>query len=563
MTTPSTDLTLMEIRDLQVSFPGRDNEEVRAVDGISFSVRPGEVLAIVGESGSGKSVTAHSILGLNPPRTSVKGSIRLMRRESRQAEELVGRSDKSLRMIRGTEVAMIFQEPATALNPVYTVGRQLTEALCAHDRVDKKVSKKRVIEVLGKVGIPNPEERLNFYPHQFSGGQRQRIVIAMALIQDPDLIIADEPTTALDVTVQAEILDLLRVRQAEAGTSIMLITHNMGVVADLADRVIVMYQGRIVETGMVEEVFAAPKHEYTRKLLSAVPRIGVQERREPVTVDTAVVEASDVVIEYPARFGRTPFRAVDSVSFRVAPGEVLGLVGESGSGKTTLGRAVAGLHTITSGRLVALGQETKGMSKSAWRASRKEVGFVFQDPATSFNPRVRLFDCLAEPYIINDADERSNLHRAVHELLDRVHLPRSFAQRFPHELSGGQRQRVGIARAIALRPKLLIADEPTSALDVSVQAQILDLFTELQMDLNYACLFITHDLAVVDRLAHRVAVMRRGQLVELGDTREVLVRPRHEYTRQLIQSLPVPDPAVQRQRAGRRRPNDLADGAEE
>ncbi|GAB3918170.1 ABC transporter ATP-binding protein [Microlunatus endophyticus] len=544
---------LLEVRDLRVTFREGTDQQVEAVDGISFEVHPGEVLAIVGESGSGKSITAHSVLGLLPPLATVAGSIRLRRRTSGRPEELIGLSSGAMRRIRGAEVAMIFQEPSTALNPVYTIGWQIKEALRAHSRVSGRTARDMVVEILRRVGIPEPEKRVGYYPHQFSGGQRQRIVIAMALIQNPDLIIADEPTTALDVTVQAEILDLLRAHRDEAGTAIVLITHNMGVVADLADRMVVMYQGCVVETGPVSEVFEQPQHPYTRNLLAAVPRVGVQSAREPVAApDRIAVEGRDVVIEYPAGFRRASFRAVNSVSFRIAAGEVLGLVGESGSGKTSLGRAVAGLNPISSGSLVALGQELKGISRGKLRSSRKDVGFVFQDPATSFNPRIRLFDCLAEPFIVNNSTERPQLRQAVNELFDLVHLPRSFAERFPHELSGGQRQRVGIARAIALRPSLIIADEPTSALDVSVQAQILTLFTELQDELNYACLFITHDLAVVDMLAHRTAVMRRGEIVEQGATREVLLHPQHEYTQQLIGSLPVPDPAVQRDRSSRR-----------
>jgi len=378
----------------------------------------------------------------------------------------------------------------------------------------------------------------------------------MALALEPRLIIADEPTTALDVTVQAEILDLLRRCRDEFGAAILLVTHNMGVVADLADRVAVMYEGRLVEQGATTELFAAPQHEYTRRLLDAVPRIGARtaaERRpEPPEETPLAVAARELVIEYPGRLTRPAFRAVDGVDLRIRRGEVVGLVGESGSGKTTNGRAIAGLTPVTSGSLEVLGTELAGVREKALRALRARIGFVFQDPATSFNPLLTIAQCVAEPLVVHGrAGDAQEARRRVDELLEAVQLPRAFGDRFPHELSGGQRQRASLARALALGPELLIADEPTSALDVSVQARVLELFSELQRELGFACLFISHDLAVVDLLADRIAVLYRGELVEEGRSEEVLGSPAHPYTQRLLASLPVPDPAEQAERRAR------------
>lgn len=537
----STDSVAVEIDELNVSF-ATDGGDVHAVRGVTLDVRRAEVLAIVGESGSGKTVTARTILGLLPESAHIGGTVVL------DGTDVVGLGKKELREVRGTKAAMIFQEPSTALNPVYTVGWQLAEGLRAHGKYSKAEAKARAIEMLRRVGIPEPDRRVDDYPHQFSGGQKQRIVIAMALALEPTVIVADEPTTALDVTVQAEILELLRRLRDEDGTAIVLITHNMGVVADLADRVAVMYNGEIVETATATDLFAAPQHEYTRKLLAAVPRLEITDRRlaPAETAVAPVVEAKDLVIEYAGRFGRTAFRAVDRVSFSIAPGEVLGLVGESGSGKTTIGRAIAGLTPVAGGSLRVLGAEMLGVKEREFRKRRSELGFVFQDPATSFNPLLTIAENVAEPLIVhggmrNAADARPK----VDELLEAVQLPKAFGDRFPHELSGGQRQRASLARAIALDPKLLIADEPTSALDVSVQARVLELFGELQERFGFATLFITHDLAVVDMLAHRVVVLHKGTVAESGPTAQVLGQPEHPYTRRLIASLPVPDPAEQ------------------
>ena len=535
------------ITDLTVTF-ATDGGDVRAVDGVTLAVNAGEVLAIVGESGSGKTVTAKTILGLLPETATASGVVLLGK------DNIVTVSRARLRELRGTSAAMVFQEPSTALNPVYTVGWQIAEGLRAHGTFSRAEAKAKAIEILEKVGIPEPQERVNYYPHQFSGGQKQRVVIAMALVLDPELIVADEPTTALDVTVQAEILDLLRRCRDEFDTAIVLITHNMGVVADLADRVAVMYQGKVVEQADATTLFGNPQHEYTKKLLAAVPYLGsgtVQTRerameRALAASESPLVVAKDLRIEFPGRLGRPGFRAVNGVSFQIEAREVLGLVGESGSGKTTIGRAIGGLTRVTGGSLRVLGQEMLGVRERQFRPLRSDIGFVFQDPATSFNPLLTIAECVAEPLIVHRrAPDARSARSRVDELLEAVQLPRAFGDRFPHELSGGQRQRASLARALALQPKLLIADEPTSALDVSVQARVLELFAELQKEFGFAALFISHDLAVVDILADRIAVLYRGELVEEGTGAEVLGAPKHPYTRRLLASLPVPNPAEQ------------------
>ncbi|MGZ4642955.1 MAG: ABC transporter ATP-binding protein [Blastococcus sp.] len=548
---------VVEIENLAVSF-ATDAGDVPAVKDVSLSVQAGEVLAIVGESGSGKTVTARSILGLLPETATTRGAILLTNKDGSRVHDVVSLSGAQLRGVRGQDAAMVFQEPSTSLNPVYPVGWQIAEGLRAHGSYSRAEAKAKAIDVLRRVGIPDPEKRVNHYPHQFSGGQKQRIVIAQALVLDPGVIIADEPTTALDVTVQAEILDLLRRCRDEFGTAIVLITHNMGVVADLADQVAVMYEGRIVEQADVRTLFAAPRDPYTKQLLASVPRIGqglarTQERAAARPADWAksapVVEARDLTIVYPGRFRQPDFTAVDGVSFAIRPGEVLGLVGESGSGKTTIGRAIAGLTKVTGGSLTVLGTEMNGVRERAFRPVRERIGFVFQDPASSFNPLLTIAACVAEPLIVHGrAGSVQDARGKVNELLEAVQLPRAFGDRFPHELSGGQRQRASLARALSLGPELLIADEPTSALDVSVQAKVLELFDEIQREFGFAALFISHDLAVVDLLADRIAVLYRGKLVEEGTGDQVLGAPQHPYTQRLLASLPVPDPDEQARR---------------
>ncbi|MGZ4670636.1 MAG: dipeptide ABC transporter ATP-binding protein [Blastococcus sp.] len=548
---------VVEIENLAVSF-ATDAGDVPAVKDVSLSVQAGEVLAIVGESGSGKTVTARSILGLLPETATTRGAILLTNKDGSRVHDVVSLSGAQLRGVRGQDAAMVFQEPSTSLNPVYPVGWQIAEGLRAHGSYSRAEAKAKAIDVLRRVGIPDPEKRVNHYPHQFSGGQKQRIVIAQALVLDPGVIIADEPTTALDVTVQAEILDLLRRCRDEFGTAIVLITHNMGVVADLADQVAVMYEGRIVEQADVRTLFAAPHDPYTKQLLASVPRIGqglarTQERAAARPADWAksapVVEARDLTIVYPGRFRQPDFTAVDGVSFAIRPGEVLGLVGESGSGKTTIGRAIAGLTKVTGGSLTVLGTEMNGVRERAFRPVRERIGFVFQDPASSFNPLLTIAACVAEPLIVHGrAGSVQDARGKVNELLEAVQLPRAFGDRFPHELSGGQRQRASLARALSLGPELLIADEPTSALDVSVQAKVLELFDEIQREFGFAALFISHDLAVVDLLVDRIAVLYRGKLVEEGTGEQVLGAPQHPYTQRLLASLPVPDPDEQARR---------------
>ncbi|MEO8908429.1 MAG: ABC transporter ATP-binding protein, partial [Microbacteriaceae bacterium] len=542
---------VVDITNLRVTF-ATDAGAVSAVSGVTLSVAPGEVLAIVGESGSGKTVTAKTILGLLPETATASGVVILRGRDGGAGVDTISVGKKGLRAVRGTDVAMVFQEPSMALNPVFTVGWQIAEGLRAHGKLSKSAAKARAIEILGRVGIPDPQTRVNYYPHQFSGGQKQRIVIAMALVLNPGLIVADEPTTALDVTVQAEILDLLRRCRDEFGAAIVLITHNMGVVADLADRVAVMYEGKVIEEADAHTLFATPREDYTKRLLAAVPYVGqgrskTRERAANRAVDWAgqapVVAARDLRIQYPGRLGRPGFVAVDGVSFDIRPGEVLGLVGESGSGKTTIGRAIGGLTRVTGGSLSVLDNEMNGISERRFKKSRRQIGFVFQDPASSFNPLLTIADCVAEPLVVHGRARTPAAARArVNELLEAVQLPRTYGDRFPHELSGGQRQRASLARALALEPSLLIADEPTSALDVSVQAVVLELFAELQREFGFACLFISHDLAVVDMLADRIAVLHLGRLVEEGTGEQVLGDPQDPYTQRLLASLPVPDP---------------------
>jgi peptide/nickel transport system ATP-binding protein len=563
-----TKAPILEVSQLGVDFFVEGEWFPAAID-MSYEVRPGEVLAIVGESGSGKTQSSMSLIGLLPPNGRASGSARL------DGRELIGLTHKQLSSVRGKDVAVIFQEPMTALNPVYTIGFQIIETLRSHFDMGPSGARARAIELLRLVDIPDPEQSVDKYPHQLSGGQRQRAMIAQALACDPKLLIADEPTTALDVTVQAEILKLLRDLRGRIDSGIILITHDMGVVADLADRVIVMKDGRIVEAGSADEIFYRPQHPYTQKLLAAVPHLGVsvggavledvyvtpEARRTPATTrpvtmsqaaaaaaEPPAMEAHDLVIEYPGR-GRIPaFRAVDGISITIGRGEVVGLVGESGSGKTTVGRAVVGLLPVAGGSLKVAGKEMAGASQKELATLRRDVSIVFQDPGSSLNPRLPIGQSIGEPLLLRKLARGAELQRRVEDLLDQVHLERSMRNRYPHELSGGQRQRVGIARALALSPKLLVADEPTSALDVSVQAKVLDLFQELQREYGFACLFISHDLAVVEILSSRIAVMHNAVLVEQGSREQILRNPQDDYTQRLLSAVPVPDPAEQRVR---------------
>ncbi|MBE7187087.1 ABC transporter ATP-binding protein [Jatrophihabitans endophyticus] len=533
----------LRIDELSIDFPGAGT----VVDSVSFDVRPGEVVALVGESGSGKSVTAKAILGLLPDTATSSGSVQV------NGDEVLGLDDAQLRAVRGAKVAMVFQEPGTALNPVEKVGWQIGEALRAHRRISRREARARAVELLTLVEIPDPETRVDHYPHQLSGGQRQRVVIALALANEPDLIIADEPTTALDVTVQAEILTLLHDLRARLGRAVLLITHNMGVVADLADRVIVLRHGVVVESDSADAVFSRPRAAYTKELLAAVPKLepAVSAAAAGISATDAVVDFAQLVVEYPGRLGQSAFTAIHEVDLSVTRGEVLGLVGESGSGKSTLGRVAVGLMKPKAGRATVLGQELSSLSRSQLRDVRRRIGMVFQDPAASLDPLRSVGDAISEPIEVHGLARGAELRARVVALLESVHLPASYADRRPVELSGGQRQRVGLARALALDPELVVADEPTSALDVVVQARVLDLFGELRERFGFACLFISHDLAVVDRVADRVAVLREGSVVEVGEPAKVLRNPATGYTRHLIDAVPAPDPAIQRRKRAR------------
>lgn len=534
---------ILKVKDYSVDFWVEGVWYPAAIN-MNFELKPGSVLAIVGESGSGKSTTALGIMDLLAINARRSGSIMV------KGQEMLGASKDVLHRFRGKEVAYIFQEPMTALNPVYTIGFQIVETLRNHFDMSPKEARVRCLELLQMVEIPEPQIAIDKFPHQLSGGQRQRAMIAQALACNPGLLVADEPTTALDVTVQAEILDLMRDLKDKLNSAILLITHDMGVVADMADEILVMKDGLTVEHASADVIFNRPQHPYTQQLLAAVPKLGSSPKRTLTLAPDVkpVLRLENVTIEYPKR-GRIPaFTAVKDFSLEIYPGEIVGLVGESGSGKTTVGRASIGLLPIKSGTLEIAGNDISNASMKELSAIRRHTGIVFQDPASSLNPRLPIGESIGEPIYLAKVAKGAELHKRVEDLLEQVELPRSYRNRFPHELSGGQRQRVGIARALALTPDLLIADEPTSALDVSVQARFLDLLQELQEKLKFACLFISHDLAVVDILSHRIAVMQNGRLVEVGDRDQILKNPRDEYTKRLISAVPVPDPDEQRAR---------------
>jgi peptide/nickel transport system ATP-binding protein len=536
---------ILDIKDFNVDF-WVDGVWYPAVIGMNLELEPGKVTAIVGESGSGKSTTALGLMSLLASNARMSGSVKV------KDQEMLNAKAVTLRKFRGKEVAYIFQEPMTALNPVYTIGFQIVETLRNHFDMGPKQAHARALELITLVDIPDPEKSINKYPHQLSGGQRQRAMIAQALACDPGLLVADEPTTALDVTVQAEILDLMRGLKDKLNSAILLITHDMGVVADMADEILVMKDGITVEKGTADQIFNKPQHPYTIQLLGAVPKLGSSKKRALPYSEKAkpapVLKLTDVTIEYPKR-GRIPaFTAVKNFNLEIYPGEIVGLVGESGSGKTTVGRASIGLLPIKAGAIEIVGKDISHASQKDLRSIRRHTGIVFQDPASSLNPRLPIGESIGEPIFLAGIAKGEALAHMIEDLLDQVELPRSYRNRYPHELSGGQRQRVGIARALALTPDLLIADEPTSALDVSVQARFLDLLQELQEKLKFACLFISHDLAVVDILSHRIAVMQNGLLVEEGDRDAILLNPQNDYTRRLISAVPVPDPKEQRKR---------------
>ena len=564
---------LLSVRDLSVEFavPGG---RFRAVDGLSFDVRAGRTLAIVGESGSGKSVTAQAIMRLTDYSDGkiVSGEV-LFRSPVSGLQDLVRANDDSLRSIRGNEIAMIFQEPMTSLNPVFTIGNQITETLILHQGLSPIRARQQALALLEKVRLPDASRLLDAYPHALSGGMRQRTMIAMALSCQPALLIADEPTTALDVTIQAQILNIIRALQRNLNTAVIFITHDMGVVAQMADDVVVMWRGRQVEQGPVDRIFHAPQHPYTRALLSAVPRLGSQRgqalpRRMPLTllegdrlVEVGVEQVQDTVDpaaplltveKLSTRFdiahsllGRVTHRvhAVEEVSFDIYPGETLALVGESGSGKTTIGKTLQQLVTAASGTIRFAGQDIRTLDAAGRRRLHQDIQYIFQDPFASLDPRKTVGFSIAEPIMTHRLlSDPKAVRRRLAELLECVGLRPGHSQRYPHEFSGGQRQRICIARALACNPKLIIADESVSALDVSIQAQIIDLLMQLQAQRGLAYLFITHDMAVVERISHRVAVMYLGQIVEIGARQDIFENPQHPYTRKLLAAVPVAEP---------------------
>lgn len=523
-------MSLLEVQGLRVHFHTR-NGLVKAVDGISFNVEPGKILAIIGESGSGKSVACYSLLDLipKPPGKIEGGSARF------HGEDLLQMSAGAMRKIRGKRISIIFQDPMTSLNPYLKIGEQLIEPLLLHAGMKRKAAWVRATEVLEEVGIQNPVQRMNAYPFEFSGGMRQRVVIAMALIAEPEIIIADEPTTALDVTVQAQILKLLKELQDRRNIGVIFISHDLSVVADIADEIAVMKQGVFVEKGPRDEIFHRPQHEYTQTLLEAVP----DEEKAPSHAEPEpLVEVTDLGMYFSGGKGGEPIKAVEGVSLNIQRHEILGLVGESGSGKSTLGRCILRLLEPTHGNIRLDGEDISHTDANTLRPMRRHMQMIFQDPYASLNPRMTVYDTLVEPLLLHKIVTRKDLDTEVFKLMDSVGLARESVLRYPHEFSGGQRQRIAIGRAIATRPEFIVADEPVSALDVTIQAQILELMLELVERFNLTMLFISHDLGVVRYLADRIVVMQHGKLVESGATHEVFARPQAEYTRTLLEAIP-------------------------
>ncbi|WP_424243868.1 ABC transporter ATP-binding protein [Agrobacterium leguminum] len=565
--------------DVQLSVDGLRTEfatptgTFAAVNGISFDLNRGETLAVVGESGSGKSVTSLSIMGLLPQKVArIAGGKISFAGSSGKVHDLARVSGETARSLRGGDMAMIFQEPMTSLNPVYKIGDQIAEAVLAHRDCSRNEARKIALEMLRKVHISDPERRLDQYPFELSGGMRQRVMIAMALACKPKLLIADEPTTALDVTIQAQILELIKELQKEEDMSILFITHDMGVVAEVADRTVVMYKGEAVEAGLTADIFAQPKHPYTRALLSAVPRLGSMEGKNrpmrfpivdrvtgqsdaPVEVPDTVQDNKRAVLEVKGLTTRFDIRggvfssvkgrvhAVENVSFDVKAGETLALVGESGCGKSTTGRSILRLVEPRSGSVMLDGVDVLKLNATELLEQRKRMQMIFQDPFGSLNPRQNVGSAIADPLIINRLATRIEARDKVADLLERVGLQPDMATRFPHEFSGGQRQRICIARALALEPRLIVADEAVSALDVSVKAQVVNLMLDLQAQMGLAYLFISHDMAVVERVSHRIAVMYLGEIVEIGPRAAIFQNPQHPYTKRLLAAVPIADPA--------------------
>jgi len=519
---------MLTVENLSISFVSRMGTN-RVVDNVSFAVEPGQVTAIIGESGAGKSVACYSLLGLVPrPPARIDGGRALF-----LGRDLLQLPAAELRRIRGREIAMVFQDPMTCLNPHMRVGEQLMEPLRYHGKVPRREARARALALMREVGIRDPDSTIDYYPHQFSGGMRQRAMIAMALINEPKLLIADEPTTALDVTIQAQILELLSRLQRSRNLGIIFISHDLAVVADFADRIVVMQNGAVVETGDRDAIFGNARHPYTRTLLQAIPRGG---KEKPAKPSEPLVVVSNLCTRF--RQGRSWVKAVDDVSFAIHRGEVLGLVGESGSGKSTIGRSLLRLVPVASGQVLFDGLDLITLPDRELQQLRRRMQVIFQDPFASLNPRMTVYDTLAEPLLLHGIADRGSVAGRVLRLMDEVGLPRRYVRKYPHEFSGGQRQRIAIGRALATRPEFVVADEAVSALDVTVQAQILELMRQLIEDYGLTMLFISHDLAVVRQLADRVVVLRGGKIVEQAVTGDIFAQPQEPYTRRLLQSIP-------------------------
>ena len=538
---------LLEVRNLQTHFPTRSGL-VKAVDGVSFSLERGKTLCIVGESGSGKSVTARSILQIVDAPGRITGGEMIWHRSDGTTVDLakLDPRSKDIRQIRGRDIAMIFQEPMSSLSPIHTVGNQIIEVLRLHLGMSKAEARERCIELLRQVEIPRPEQAIDRYTFEFSGGMRQRVMIAMSLACDPLLLIADEPTTALDVTTQAEIIDLIRRLQKEKGMAVMFITHDMGVVAEIADDVLVMYHGKVMESGPVDQIFHAPQDEYTRMLIGSVLKLEqkaeIRLKRPPLPENVLpVLEVTNLSMQFAG------VKAVDNVSLFLKPGETLGVVGESGSGKTTVGRCLLRVYNPTSGSAIYRRADGSTVDlvkadKAQLKECRREIRMIFQDPISSLNPRMTVAQVIAEPMLVNGIATGKELDDRVAHLMEQVGLNPDWRERYPHAFSGGQRQRIGVARAISLNPRIIVADEATSALDVSIRAQVLDLMMELQDRLGLSYIFISHDIGVIRYMCDRVAVMYRGKLVEMGPAEQVCTNPTHSYTQALLSAIPRPDP---------------------